>query len=89
MGIIENKLNEEDLKKVNGGYIYLNPETNVWYVIDVNTGKAVSSFEKKEDAEKLNKKNCWEMGMGEIDGAHLEWLRNHYGLTKEEQFGEF
>ena len=46
-------------------------------------------FKTEEEAQKLNKKNLYEMGNGTISDGIVEHLRNYYGLTEEEQFGEF
>ena len=91
MAILENAemLNEEELKNASGGYVYENPRTGLWNVIDVRTGKVVAAFKTEEEAQKLNKKNLYEMGNGTISDGIVEHLRNYYGLTEEEQFGEF
>ena len=46
MAILENAemLNEEELKNASGGYVYENPRTGLWNVIDVRTGKVVAAF---------------------------------------------
>ena len=36
-------LSEEDMKEVNGGYIYLRPDDGRWEVIDDKTGEVVMS----------------------------------------------
>jgi len=91
MSIFENakKLNIEDLKDATGGYVYENPRTGLWNVVDVRNGKVVAAYASEEEANKLNKSYGYARGCGTIDEGILEHLRNYYGITEEEQFGEF
>lgn len=41
------KMDEEELKDVNGGYLYFNWRSGLWNVLDGRTGKVVAEFETK------------------------------------------
>ena len=91
MAISENakKLNEEELKDANGGYLYQNPRTGLWNVVDGRNGRVVAAYASEAEANRLNKINAYEKGMGTVSEGILEHLRQQHGITVEEQFGEF
>ena len=55
----------------------------------MRNGKVVAAYASEEEANKLNKSYGYARGCGTIDEGILEHLRNYYGITEAEQFGEF
>ena len=53
MAIFERKLSEEDLKEVNGGYLFLqgNDRNKPFEVIDDNNGAVLAKFSTYDDAK--------------------------------------
>ena len=81
------KLSNEELENVNGGYKYCDEETGLWYIIDVNTGKAIAAYDTYEECK--NNHSDTKYGMGTVSEGIVEHLRAVYGLTKEEQFADY